>query len=51
MIKKIHTGGITYIQPLTGTDEWYWGTDYTSGDLYEAEELYRDNEAGGTDRS
>ena len=42
MIKKIHTGGITYIQPLTGTDEWYWGTDYTSGDLYEAEELYRD---------
>ena len=42
MIKKIHTGGIVYIQPLDGTDEWYWGTDYISGDLYEAEELFRD---------
>lgn len=42
MIKKINTGGIVYIQPLDGTDEWYWGTDYISGDLYEAEELFRD---------
>ena len=42
MIKRINTGGIAYLEPLTGSCEWYWGTDYTSGDLYEAEELYRD---------
>ena len=42
MIKRIRTGGISYLQPLTGSSDWYWGTDYTSGDLYEAEDLYRD---------
>jgi len=42
MIQKIHTGGIAYLQPLVGSEGWYWGTDCTSGDLYEAEELYRD---------
>ena len=41
-IKRINTGGISYLAPLTGSREWYWGTDYTSGDLYEAEELFRD---------
>ncbi len=41
-IKRINTGGISYLAPLTGSREWYWGTDFTSGDLYEAEELYRD---------
>ena len=41
-IKRIRTGGISCLQPLTGSRDWYWGTDYTSGDLYEAEELYRD---------
>ena len=41
-IKRINTGGISYLAPLTGSREWYWGTDCTSGDLYEAEELYRD---------
>ena len=35
--------GITYIEPLDGSREWYWGTDYIHGDLYEAEELYRDH--------
>lgn len=40
-IKKIETQGITYIEPLDGSREWYWGTDYASGDLYEAEELFR----------
>lgn len=40
-IKKIDTGGIEYIEPLSGSD-WYWGCDYASGDLYEAEEVYRD---------
>ncbi len=41
MIKKINTGGIAYLEHLTGSGEWYWGTDYTSGDLFEAEDLYR----------
>ena len=41
-IKRINTGGIACLLPLTGSREWYWGTDYTSGDLYEAEQLYRD---------
>lgn len=40
-MKKIATHGITYIEPLDGSCEWYWGTDYTHGDLYEAEELYQ----------
>ncbi len=41
MMKIIETHGITYIEPLSGSCEWYWGNDYTHGDLYEAEELYR----------
>jgi len=41
-IKRINTGGISFLSPLPGSRDWYWGTDYTSGDLYEAEELYRD---------
>ena len=42
-MKTIATGGITYIEPLSGSREWYWGSDYAKGDLYEAEELYRDD--------
>lgn len=42
-MKKIAAYGITYIEPLDGSCEWYWGTDYTHGDLYEAEELYQDH--------
>lgn len=41
-MERIDTQGITYIEPLEGSSEWYWGMDYTSGDLYEAEELFRD---------
>lgn len=41
-MKEVNTQGITYIEPLTGCSEWYWGTDYIHGDLYEAEELFRD---------
>ena len=41
-MKHIVTKGITYLEPLTGTREWYWGMDYTGGDLYEARELYQD---------
>ena len=38
----IATHGITYIEPLEGNCEWYWGTDYIHGDLYEAEEVYHE---------
>lgn len=40
--KKVDTQGITYLELLSGSREWYWGTDYIHGDLYEAEELFRD---------
>lgn len=40
-MKKVRTQGITYIEPLEGSDEWYWGMNYASGDLYEAEELFK----------
>lgn len=42
-MKEIETHGILDLQPLWGSP-WYWGTDYASGDLYEAEELYRDGQ-------
>lgn len=41
-MKIIKTNGITNINELENSGGWYWGTDYTSGDLYEAEELFRD---------
>lgn len=40
-MKTIQTQGITYIEPLADSEGWYWGSDYASGDLYEAEELFR----------
>ena len=40
-MKRIITNGITNLESLSGSSEWYWGTDYASGDLYEAEELFR----------
>ena len=40
-IRSIDTGGITYLEPMQGTADWYWGSDYDSGDLYEAEEIHR----------
>lgn len=44
-MKKIETDGITYIQPVSGaTSEWYVGMDYGHGDLYEAEEIFRDGQ-------
>ena len=42
LFKKVDTQGITYLELLSGSREWYWGTDYIHGDLYEAEELFRD---------
>lgn len=38
----IPAGGINYLEILEGTDRWRWGMDYTNGDLYEAEDLYKD---------
>ncbi|WP_024865740.1 hypothetical protein [Butyrivibrio sp. FCS014] len=44
-MKTIETDGISYIQPVPGaTSEWYFGMDYEHGDLYEAEEIFRDGE-------
>lgn len=40
-MKRIITDGITNLEPLAGSSKWYWGADYASGDLYEAEELFR----------
>lgn len=39
-MKRIVTNGITNLEPLQGSSEWYWGADHASGDLYEAEELF-----------
>lgn len=37
----IETNGINYIELLAENSKWYCGTDYSNGDLYEAEEAYR----------
>ena len=50
MIRTLKTGSVTYLEPLHGSGGWYWGTDYTSGDLYEAEELYEDKHRIGRNR-
>lgn len=39
--KRIDAHGINCLEKMDGTD-WQWGSDYTGGDLYEAEELFRD---------
>ena len=41
-MKIIQANGISNINELKNSSGWYWGTDYTDGDLYEAEELFRD---------
>lgn len=40
-MKRIITDGILNLDLLPGSQQWYWGSDYTGGDLYEAEELFR----------
>ena len=40
-IKEINTGGIGYLDPVEGSNKWYWGMDYTGGDLYEAQQLHQ----------
>ena len=39
-MKKLNLQGITYIELLEGSHEWYWEVIIQKGDLYEAEELY-----------
>ena len=39
-MKRIETKGITCLEILREGEAWYCGTDYASGDLYEAEEIY-----------
>ena len=39
-MKVIETNGFTYLEKFDSCLEWYWGTNYTSGDLYEAEEIF-----------
>lgn len=41
-MQRINTHGISCLEPLEGNPAWYWGTDCAGGDLYEAEELFRD---------
>ena len=44
-MKTIETGGITYIELIPyGTDEWYYGISYEHGDLYEAEEVFKEGQ-------
>ena len=41
-VKTIEANGITYFSRVPGANtEWYFGTNYPHGDLYEAEEIYR----------
>ena len=41
-MKSVDLDGSKNLQLVRGgTDEWYWSMDYTSGDLYEAEELFQ----------
>ena len=41
--KSIDTGGITDISLVPGgTQDWYYGLSFDGGDMYEAEEIYRD---------
>lgn len=42
MEKKINTKGILCLEPFDSHCEWYWGSDYLHGDLYEAEQLFQD---------
>ena len=41
--KTLYTGNISYLEAVEGSSRWLWGSDFTSGDLYEAEELYTDH--------
>ncbi|MGI6721863.1 MAG: hypothetical protein ACOX4I_04850 [Anaerovoracaceae bacterium] len=38
----IETDGIYSLEPVGASSTWFFGMDYASGDLYEAEELFND---------
>lgn len=40
-MKTINTNGLIDLCRFDKCNEWYWSTDYACGDLYEAEEIYR----------
>ena len=46
-MRIIDTDGINYIEPVENSTQWYWGTDCTGGDLFEAAELFEDGHCGG----
>lgn len=50
MLRRVNTGGIAQLEPLEGSAEWYWGTDYACGDLYEAEEAFRQRQPYSSNR-
>ncbi len=39
-MRFIKIKGITHIEKFEKSEEWYWGTNYSCGDLYEAEEIF-----------
>ncbi len=42
-MKKIKTDGISYIKLVPGANsDWYYGSDFEQGDLYEAETAFKD---------
>ena len=42
-MKILETGGITHMELIPGgTAGWYYGISYEHGDLYEAEEIFKD---------
>lgn len=49
-MKIIETNGITYLEKFDCCSEWYWGTNYTSCDLYEAEEIFLSGKQFNTNR-
>ncbi len=42
-MKELETNGITFIERVHGTEEWFWGRELKYGDLYEAEEIFADH--------
>ncbi len=50
-MKIIDIHGVTDLERVRGgTDEWYWASDHCHGDLYEAEELFRQGHPVRSDR-
>ena len=42
-MKELKTNGITFIDAVPGGDgSWYYGLSFDQGDLYEAEEIFKD---------